>query len=231
MTATPAPTARTRKGALKACKCRDFEAHVMTDGGNPDDIEIVGTGCKAETNRLFAQGHDAKLVSFLVKWELDGLNIAYGRATGVLTHTDAVGAAGTVSEALAVKAQNALNKATEKEIARKARQDTKARKAAEVKPPRQVAARVVSKPEQVASEIKNRQVDELVEAMTAPLADAPIVAATEEAPQIRQAKIKVGRWTYDAEIDSTDQARYTTKQGEVKILPAGGYSIVGPWEV
>lgn len=105
MTAT-AP--RTRTTALHACNCRNFEAgnRVDVEGGDVDFVNVRTTGCNASTTRLFAQGHDAKLISFLVAAEQDGLEIAlvgqgssWGRAED---------AARTISDALATKAANMI---------------------------------------------------------------------------------------------------------------------------
>lgn len=212
-----APATRTRKGKLVTCKCRDFEAHVMVDGSDPDTTEIETTGCDRQTNRLFAQGHDAKLVSFLVAAELAGHGIAWGRATGVLHTGDAVLAARQISDALAAKTQKALNKAEEKAIARQARQDTKARVAAEkktakAKAPREVPVQVVAEPV-----IEDEGTDEPSEEPTPEV----ITAAG------REAKIKVGRWTYDAIIDNASGiASYKTKLGGSKVANPGEFTEV-----
>lgn len=97
-------TNTTKTGSLRPCTCRSFEAGTRTEvtGGDVDFTDVRTTGCTASTTRLFAQGHDAKLVSFLVAAELDGLEIAlvdqgssWGRAED---------AARTISDALAIKA-------------------------------------------------------------------------------------------------------------------------------
>ncbi len=44
---------------------------------------------------------------------------------------------------------------------------------------------------------------------------------------VREATIKIGRWTYEAVIDSvSNEATFTSASGEVKTAPAGKYSIV-----
>lgn len=97
----------TSTGKLHPCACSTFEAH--TGDADDQNAEILTTGCARVTKNSFAQGHDAKLVSFLVQWQLAGHEIHSGRATGVLTsHGDAVAAAQTVSGALAVKAKAAI---------------------------------------------------------------------------------------------------------------------------
>ncbi|MBQ1017749.1 hypothetical protein KBX71_07680 [Micromonospora sp. D93] len=97
--------ARTKAGKLGPCQCSRFEVGTTTDGpdGIEPDITIETTGCDRETPRLFAQGHDAKLVGFLVRAELEGKEVRYGRAEGVVISSDAVSALGTISDALAAK--------------------------------------------------------------------------------------------------------------------------------
>jgi hypothetical protein len=122
-------TSRTRTTALHACNCRNFEAgnRIDVEGGDVDFVDVRTTGCNASTTRLFAQGHDAKLVSFLVAAELDNLEIAlvgqgssWGRAED---------AARTISDALAIKAANMIATAQAK-AAKKANKP--ARKATKV---------------------------------------------------------------------------------------------------
>jgi len=177
-----ATTTRTRTTSLHACSCRLFEAGTRVDlpNGDVDFVDVRTTGCNASTTRLFAQGHDAKLVSFLVAAELDSLEIAltgqgssWGRAED---------AARTISDALATKAANMLTTA-----------QAKATKKAN-KPARKAAA---------------------------PKAETPVE------PLWRSAKIKVGRWTYDAQIETkTGDATYATKLGGNKMVEKGQYKEV-----
>lgn len=182
MTAT-AP--RTRTTALHACNCRNFEAgnRVDVEGGDVDFVNVRTTGCNASTTRLFAQGHDAKLVSFLVAAEQDGLEIAlvgqgssWGRAED---------AARTISDALATKAANMIATAR-----------TKAAKKAVAK-------------------------------LTRKVSKAELAAVATPAPVWRSAKIKIGRWTYDAQIETaTGDATYTTKLGINKLADRGTFQEV-----
>ncbi|MFE2612272.1 hypothetical protein ACFXA2_01480 [Micromonospora chalcea] len=107
---------RTKVGKLGPCTCSKFEVGVTVDGpdGSEPDVTIETTGCDRRTPRLFAQGHDAKLVSFLVRAELDGKEVRYGRGEGTVITSDAVTALKSVSEALAVKAAAMLAKAQER---------------------------------------------------------------------------------------------------------------------
>jgi len=47
-----------------------------------------------------------------------------------------------------------------------------------------------------------------------------------EVPTHRLASIKVGRWTYDARIDSDGIATYSDKQGNMKTVASGKYTLV-----
>ncbi|MFK4243542.1 hypothetical protein ACI2KV_11740 [Micromonospora chokoriensis] len=119
--------ARTKAGALKACRCSTFEVGTTTDGpdGSEPDVTIETTGCTGQTPRLFNQGHDAKLVSFLVKAELEGKEVRYGRGEGVVTTSDAVTACKSISDALAVKAATMLAKAQERATKKAAKKQPK----------------------------------------------------------------------------------------------------------
>lgn len=119
--------------ALKPCACSLFQVEKRTDIADGD---LVRTGCTRQTNRQFAQGHDAKLVSFLVAADIegrlmmvDGLAENFGSADEILR--------ATFGEALAAKAQRAIVNALDK-AAR-----AKTPKAAKAAAPREVAVTVV----------------------------------------------------------------------------------------
>jgi hypothetical protein len=166
-----------------ACACRSFEFGSYDPDTEQDDTYT--TGCKQTTTRVFAQGHDAKLVGFLVRAQLAGEEISRIDG-GRVSFADAVTAANTISEPLALKAQAQLD-AAKARIAKKA-----AREAAK-------AARKSAK------------------------AAAPAAPAKPE-PTTRQARIKVGRWEYDATIDiATGEATHTRKLGGTRTLALGEY--------
>lgn len=163
----PAKTEKAVKQPVP-CACRSFE--VVDESGN--EPSAFTTECESTTLRTFAQGHDARLVSFLVQGEFDGLKV-YRTIDGVrYLYEGAAHAAGSVSQPLANKADAALvrlndakkvrdereakrteareAKAAEKAQAKAAREAEKASKAAEkaaAKPqttgPREVGATVV----------------------------------------------------------------------------------------
>jgi hypothetical protein len=114
-----------------ACACRSFEFGEF-DGANEAAVSYT-TGCKQSTTRVFAQGHDAKLVGHLVRAELAAEEIRQTRGGVVHTFPGAVAAAGAISDALAAKAQAQLDaakarlaKAAAREASKAARKSAKA---------------------------------------------------------------------------------------------------------
>lgn len=173
---------------MNKCLCQSFEFGHTTDIAETGDVDFEGytTECTQSTTRIFAQGHDAKLVGFLVRAELGGEEIHM--LQGGVNHVfgSAVNAAGTVSAALAAKAQAQLDAAR---------------------------ARIAKK--------------ELAEATKKARRSERKAAKVEAAPTTRDAKIKVGRWEYDATIDlATGAATYTSKQGVTWTKAQGDYQEV-----
>lgn len=117
-----ATTAQTR------CFCSTFEFGTF-DVDTDDDYT---TECTESTTRVFAQGHDAKLVGYLVRAEMAGQEIRRGS----VHFAGAVQAAAHVSEALAAKTQAQLDVAkarvAKKAAAAAAKAARKSTKAAEV---------------------------------------------------------------------------------------------------
>lgn len=63
----------------RPCRCSIYTAvtaEITDEHGEMVDIEEIGTGCTATTKNEFAQGHDAKLKSFLIKAGIRGLEVA-----------------------------------------------------------------------------------------------------------------------------------------------------------
>lgn len=108
---------------MNKCLCSSFQFGSFGEDGSAESWTDYSTGCKQSTTRQFAQGHDAKLVGFLVRAELGGEDIRHDS----VTFNGAVGAARTISEALAVKTQAQLD-AAKARLAKKA--EVAARKAA-----------------------------------------------------------------------------------------------------
>lgn len=125
-TETPTPA----KSTLRPCTCRRFE---IGDFDPEQDGYQATTECERTTKLLFAQGHDAKLVSFLVNAELDGYEIRTTEGGMSITFPGSVAAAKSISEPLGVKAENMLAKAKE-------RAEAKAKREAEKKAKKDAAA-------------------------------------------------------------------------------------------
>ncbi len=99
------------------CLCRLFLL------AKPEDDAEFRSECAAETKSQFAQGHDARLVSFLVQGQLDGYQLFRDDEAGRIQFDDAGHAAASCSEALGQKADKAIQNAI-------ARRDEKAARAA-----------------------------------------------------------------------------------------------------
>lgn len=113
------------------CACQSFEFGEF-DGENESAVSYH-TQCGQTTTRIFAQGHDAKLVGFLVRAELAAEEIRQNQGGVVYTFPGAVAAAGAISSALAAKTQAQLDaakarlaKAAAREASKAARRSAKA---------------------------------------------------------------------------------------------------------
>ncbi len=83
------------------CLCASFELANLATLGKGADEERFATGCQATTASTFAQGHDARLVSFLVSGHLDGYAIRQATPEGTfVVHTTPEDAAKVASPAL-----------------------------------------------------------------------------------------------------------------------------------
>lgn len=158
MTETAAPAKKAPK-SLKDCACRSFEVGEEFETGGQPDRSIFTTECDRSTHSVFAQGHDAKLVGFLVRAHLDGQTLWRNAGGMLVTFSGPVEAARTISEALAVKAEKMLATAKRKADERAARlADKEAKKTAKTNQP------------------------------TATETTAPVPAETKSAPRRRRAK-------------------------------------------
>lgn len=211
----PAEKPKKEKAQPHACLCSTF---LLFD---PEDSDAeFRTECGATTMRNFAQGHDARLVSFLVSGHFDGYKIAQDQSGARVLFDNPGHAAASVSESLGVKADKAVEneqgkraakeqkaaereasrakKAQEKADAKAAKDAEKAAKKTEAKPPREVGAKVV----------KETVVD-----------DGPIDPKPGDA-----LIIKVGRGEYEADVeagtgdlDGKLVVRYRNLQGEEEV--------------
>ena len=113
---------------MTRCFCQTFSFGTFGPDGSAESFEDYGTDCNQSTTRVFAQGHDAKLVGFLVRAELAGEEIAIVDGGMRTTFPDAVHAAAKISEALAAKTQAQLDAAKARLAKAAAREATKAAK-------------------------------------------------------------------------------------------------------
>lgn len=219
-TAEAAPEAKPEKPAkvdpTKPCYCSFWEVY------DPQDEESVfTTGCAQTTKRQFAQGHDARLVSFLVDGHFDGYAIRFVKDATSTGYDGPVSAAATASAALKDKAEKAVAnrktkqdakeaKAAEREAAKKAKAEEKA-KLAEAKAAEKAAKAAAPKDD------KARVVEGSQEG------DRPVEGARTDA------RIKVGRYTYEnVEIDAEGNATFVhEKTGETQVVPRDGYRLLG----
>lgn len=172
------------------CLCQSFEFGEF-DGENEAAVSY-DTNCSSTTTKVFAQGHDAKLVGYLVRAELAGEEIRIVDGGVAITFAGPVDAALRVSEALAAKTQAQLDAALAR-VAKKAARE---------------AAKTARKSAKAATK-----------------AEAPVAAPVKLAPI--EALIKVGRWTYPAQIDrDTREASFKSKLGQAKTAADGTYTVL-----
>lgn len=208
---------------LTPCACSNFEAHVAPTTGNvetdiAEDITILTTNCPRQTHNTFAQGHDAKLVSFLVQWDLAGYEIHSGRNSGVLRSHDSAETAGyAISAALGEKAARAIESAQAKALRKEVREAEKAERRAN-KPAR------VKKADSVIAQLANADEDPHTADELESLA-TELDEVIEEAAATKTTQVKVGRWFYDATIDEAGNATYTNSAGSQITVEQGKYTI------
>ncbi|MEU3599536.1 hypothetical protein ABZ714_12540 [Streptomyces sp. NPDC006798] len=138
---TAAKTAQPAADELHACECSRYDA-VFPDELTEENLEsgnyqIFETGCTAQTKRLFAPGHDAKLKSALIKWGALGLDIRRTDEGGVATSAEAVKHASAFKFAHMVAA--GIKRAEDKRLAKLAKAEERAAKKAA---PKVVTAKV-----------------------------------------------------------------------------------------
>jgi len=206
-----------------ACLCSLFEVGMFDETEGTPDEQVYNTDCSATTKRTFAQGHDARLVSFLVDGHFDGYSIRMvqdGVATTFATPEDA---ARVASEELAAKALKATERRNEKEQVKRDRIEAKA-KATE--------AKEKEKAEKAAAKEKAAQEAAEAKAKAPKATGAEVVAGTKEGdqPDLPEGlvRIKVGRWEYEAEIDDDGVATYLDGKGDEQRMERDGYRLLTP---
>lgn len=193
----------TKDRSLKPCRCSLFE--VGEFDAEKDGAEFT-TECDRQTNNLFAQGHDARLVSFLVRGQLDGYEIRTVQGGVSVTFPGAFAAASSVSEALGRKAEKMLAVAAKK---------------AEAKAQREAAKKAKTKQAANTSQVKLRPLTE----EEGKSVMAQIFAANPPHEEPAAVKGKVGRWTYEG-TELNGAFHYTPKLGGPKVAAAGSWTRV-----
>ncbi|WTC15957.1 hypothetical protein OH709_08690 [Streptomyces cellulosae] len=120
--------AKTAQAEATACTCSQF---ATADGRT--------TGCKAETKRLFAPGHDAKLKSFLIKAGAEGAEVIR-TVDGVASPADAATHAAKFAFGHMVTA--GIKRAETKAAEKAERAAARAAKKSAPKAPKKVTAKV-----------------------------------------------------------------------------------------
>lgn len=184
-----------------SCLCSSYEVVDKTD-----DKQVFTTGCTQTTMSKFAQGHDARLVSFLVDGFADGYQIRQVRAlsdgeTEVIDHDTPADALVAVSEPLAEKANRATLLRKDKAIAAQERKDARERVKAE-----RLAEKAKAKAER----------------------DAAKAAAQAEHPiplQDGEVQIRVGETDFIARLDEDGNAVYRDGETE-KVAALGTFEVL-----
>ena len=196
------------------CACSRFLLADVAGASEGEEPALFDTECSSTTLRVFAQGHDARLVSFLVSGEIDGLQARENRNGVVYTYDNAAHAAGSISGALGAKAEAAvarLKAAQQLKDERKAKQDdARTLKAAEKAAKKEAA-------DQAKAEKKAAAEAEKAAKAAAPReVGAKVVPGSQEGDAVTGdpslIKIKVGRGEYDAVVSEVDNGDGGTKQ-------------------
>jgi hypothetical protein len=179
-----------RDRSLKTCACQQFYAVETIDGQE----RSYGTGCVKVTNNQFAQGHDAKLVSFLVKADVCGDVIWQYGQNGSIRETrieSAEAAAKLISPELAAKAARAVLNALDRAAARR-----EPKPKADPKPPREPKVTIVDS----------------------------YTPAAEPEVEARKVTGKVGRWQYEGTEGPDGSFFYKTASGTPITAQAGRWT-------
>lgn len=229
------PPAR-KRGPLDACECQNWEIGETVDGedGDEPEVTIFTTGCDKQTKRLFAQGHDAKLKSLLIKAGVEGLEVRWGRRTGVLVTTDYEGAArrfGFETQVIdgvrnrldklarSKKAIPAAPKTVGAEVVEGSEEgDTpRVRDESAADYQRELAGNLGLIPEAPADQdgwSSDEQAGELLDEAT----DEVITSGVETV------KAKIGRWEYEGVVAADGSFHYKSANGEDKVADAGKWT-------
>lgn len=127
--------------SMTKCLCQSFSFGSYGPDGSAESFTDYTTDCTQTTTRTFAQGHDAKLVGYLVRAEMAGEEIATVEGGLRITFGDAIKAAKSISDALAAKTEAQLDaararlaKKAEMEASKKAKRSARKADKAEAAP-------------------------------------------------------------------------------------------------
>lgn len=202
------------------CLCQSYELV-----GKEDQDEVFQTECGQTTKSTFAQGHDARLVSFLVDGHFDGYAIRQtvnGKATSFATPAEAVA---HVSEALKGKAEKATTNRSEKDAAKKAAKDERESKK---------AVRQADAAKKKADAAAAKEAAKADKAKAPKAVGAQVVAGSREGtePQLAegQAVIKVGKFEFVAQVAEDGTATYIDGSGAEQTRERDGYQLLRSYE-
>jgi hypothetical protein len=217
------PTRAPKVDPTKPCYCSCFEVGDFDPAKvGTDDEEIFTTGCEQTTKRQFAQGHDARLVSFLVDGHFDGYSLRKVEGGVAQSFPNPESAARTASDALGDKAKTATENRSAKLEAKKAKEvERAATKQAKADEKAKAAAEKAAAKEKAAAD--------KAAAKSTPQAEVAAGSQEGDLPALTsgQARIKVGRWEYVADINAeTGEASYTDGKGELATIERDGYRLL-----
>lgn len=215
--------AKVVKNQLKPCFCSYFEVGKF-DGENASDDEVFTTGCNQQTKRTFAQGHDARLVSFLVDGYFDGYDLRLVEGGVATSFSDPAMAAARASDSLRDKAEKATKNRKEKIDASGAKKAEREKAKAEA-----AAAKEKLKAERAAA-AEAKKAEKEAAKTTQPQAEVAAGSREGDLPELPEGvvRVKVGRWEYDATIDESGAATYIDGKGDTQTTERDGYRLLEP---
>lgn len=214
MTPADKPEKAPKADPAKPCLCSEFE---VIDPKDETGESTFTTGCNLTTKRMFGQGHDARLVSFLVESYLDGYQIRHIKNGVASTYATPADAAALASDKLRDKAAAATANGEAKIKAKKAKADE-----------REAAKAAKAEAKKAAEQAKK---DKAEKAAAAPKdVPAKVVEGSQEGDgPAGMVRIKVGRREYDATVDGQGTARFLDeKSGEEVAIERDGYRLLQP---
>lgn len=215
----PKPKAEPRR-----CLCSTFEIGRFDETVGTPDEEIFNTGCSGTTFSTFAQGHDARLVGFLVSGYFDGYEIRQVTDGGtVRSFAIPAEAAAVASDALGVKAAKATIRRAE--IDQKKAERTTLKDAARAE---KADAKAAEKAQKAELKLQAKAEKAALKAGAPPRAE--VVAGSQEGdvptPAVGHARVKIGRWEYDATINEDGSASYLDGAGTEQTVERDGYRLL-----